>query len=775
MFSEPSAIGESEEVVTRSVGGGSDPFAIDAMQSALDMLARQNPSIQSVTLRPTDYYVKFNPQDSLQMDALEELDIELFNHPLDNGVYTETEPEDVSEDSPIIYEPLYSVVPANFVFPEGVDYEIIHGVFIQRGDRLSVSEERQLPMDLYNSVFDASMRLTGNAPATRAADDKAELVEVSARVRYVTSGDFYKISADTIPLEGAKVRMYFHTLLGTGITDANGETPLMGMVNGKVGYDIIWDNPMWTMYVASKNQIRTTSFGTGHSGPLDAVINTGGCDGVLAGAHTALYSYFYKDYQLTHGLKKPAKRIRIAFMNKSGRSNTAPARPMREIFFYAKKSKIKTYNQSEEAMSAMFHELGHISHNRLNSFNYSFTAHSKYGESWATGVEYAYMKSFFPEYEYTHYSSENKMYKHVMQCMFKSGFTMEEIQFGFNAASSSGWEGWHEAMKENVINRWTDRSEEEKARMRQFIDIIFAHPNDMTFDLRDLIEAETDTPYKNQVIRFKLTDDARKLSTGDTPHISVVKWETVGAGEVVVPDYYDNTYRFLYFTEAGKKTIRMTARIFGTDIVYEKQLNVSESDIIEFPEQVVVGRKATFSLRQPLADAGVKVTKWSPGDTQTKLEWSGPQMGHFTFKEKGIRKIKAKILYPLLGSTVSYENIEVSVEDAGSSGVPEVNPGSGEIFYILDRPQSFFYNTPYRAKYMPVEEEITTVEKIEFNHYSALFYHDFDTWSFDAGTGILTFSIPTLNTYIDYILMIYYKVKNSDEIKTYPLFVSNIR
>lgn len=105
MFSEPSAIGESEEVVTRSVGGGSDPFAIDAMQSALDMLARQNPSIQPVTLRPTDYYVKFNPQDSLQMDALEELDIELFNHPLDNGVYTETEPEDVSEDSPIICEP----------------------------------------------------------------------------------------------------------------------------------------------------------------------------------------------------------------------------------------------------------------------------------------------------------------------------------------------------------------------------------------------------------------------------------------------------------------------------------------------------------------------------------------------------------------------------------------------------------------------------------------------------------------------------------------------
>ena len=53
----------------------------------------------------------------------------------------------------------------------------------------------------------------------------------------------------------------------------------------------------------------------------------------------------------------------------------------------------------DRPMSTMFHELGHISHNRLNDFNYSFVAHSKYGESWATGVEYAYMLSLIHIWE----------------------------------------------------------------------------------------------------------------------------------------------------------------------------------------------------------------------------------------------------------------------------------------------------------------------------------------------------------------------------------------
>ena len=55
----------AETLLTRSAEDASDPFAVDAMQRALDMLAADNPEITPVQLRPTHYYVKFNPQDSV--------------------------------------------------------------------------------------------------------------------------------------------------------------------------------------------------------------------------------------------------------------------------------------------------------------------------------------------------------------------------------------------------------------------------------------------------------------------------------------------------------------------------------------------------------------------------------------------------------------------------------------------------------------------------------------------------------------------------------------
>ena len=70
-----------EAAVTRALQNASDPFAIDAMQQALDLVAADDPSVPRITLQPTGYYVKFNPQDSVQMATLDGLGIELFSIP----------------------------------------------------------------------------------------------------------------------------------------------------------------------------------------------------------------------------------------------------------------------------------------------------------------------------------------------------------------------------------------------------------------------------------------------------------------------------------------------------------------------------------------------------------------------------------------------------------------------------------------------------------------------------------------------------------------------
>lgn len=104
------------------------------------------------------------------------------------------------------------------------------------------------------------------------------------------------------------------------------------------------------------------------------------------------------------------------------------------------------------------------------------------------------------------------------------------------------------------------------------------------------------------------------------------------------------------------------------------------------------------------------------------------------------------------------------------------DPESDEIFYILNPPELFAYDTTYRAMYGVVGEKITGIERIECDHCHYLFYLYFDdSWSFDRNSGVLSFSIPKHGTYLDYCLTIFYTVESSDDVREARLFVSNYR
>ena len=337
-----------EATVTRALQNASDPFAIDAMQQALDLVAADDPSVPRITLQPTGYYVKFNPQDSVQMATLDGLGIELFSHPLDNGIYPETEPEEVTEDTPIVYEPLYAVVPAGFVFPEEVDYELIHGVFIQN-KRGPASDEGQLPAGVYASVLDASLRLTGNVSSARST---VQPFQPSARLRFeITDKSGYGINNDTLPLVGAKVLAFYYTDVSWGVTDDNGETGPICTTNTPVRYEVHWGDDRWNVYIANKNKKRISILDGTHTGPVDVVFADGTWEGVMSGMHTALYSYFYRDYPLTRYLIKGDYTLDIATMTKGGRSSAAPVRPLREIYFYGKYKGASRYHTPEKISS----------------------------------------------------------------------------------------------------------------------------------------------------------------------------------------------------------------------------------------------------------------------------------------------------------------------------------------------------------------------------------------------------------------------------------------
>ena len=750
-----------EATVTRALQNASDPFAIDAMQQALDLVAADDPSVPRITLQPTGYYVKFNPQDSVQMATLDGLGIELFSHPLDNGIYPETEPEEVTEDTPIVYEPLYAVVPAGFVFPEEVDYELIHGVFIQN-KRGPASDEGQLPAGVYASVLDASLRLTGNVSSARST---VQPFQPSARLRFeITDKSGYGINNDTLPLVGAKVLAFYYTDVSWGVTDDNGETGPICTTNTPVRYEVHWGDDRWNVYIANKNKKRISILDGTHTGPVDVVFADGTWEGVMSGMHTALYSYFYRDYPLTRYLIKGDYTLDIATMTKGGRSSAAPVRPLREIYFYGKYKGASRYHTPEKAMNTMFHELGHISHHKLEPLKFIVRALRKDGESWATGVEYAYMKSFFPEYTDPNNRGEKNKYTRVVECLLKNGFSMGDIQHGFH--ESGGWDSCQVEMRRIVTGR-TDMTDDEKERLCEIVNIIFSHPNDAALDLRDIVEAEYESVGLNQLVRLRLNEDARALSSGPNPFISIEGWEIADSDGVSVPHQYTDNSLFVYFTRPGRKKIRLTANVFGGERVYEKELNVGSQDIVERPADPIVGREEVFKLRQTLTDAGVEVNKWASGDNKTELLSfpSNVPNGRFRFTEKGERTVKVTVYYPTLRGTVEYE-IKTLVRD----------PESDEIFYILNPPELFAYDTTYRAMYGVVGEKITGIERIECDHCHYLFYLYFDdSWSFDRNSGVLSFSIPKHGTYLDYCLTIFYTVESSDDVREARLFVSNYR
>ena len=79
-----------------------------------------------VEVSATDLYVRFLPSGKDQCDLLEEMGLELIDHPLDYDIAVEGDwyhDPQVPEDD-VTWQ--YAVVPVGFEFPEGIEYEFYH-------------------------------------------------------------------------------------------------------------------------------------------------------------------------------------------------------------------------------------------------------------------------------------------------------------------------------------------------------------------------------------------------------------------------------------------------------------------------------------------------------------------------------------------------------------------------------------------------------------------------------------------------------------------------
>jgi hypothetical protein len=184
------------------------------MQAVYDEYSDSN-----VTLEATDLYVRIMPQDSTQLETLEELyDLDLFDYPLDLDI-----PDGEEYIDPTIPEGefgwYYTTVKPDFEFPEDIVYEIIRELYIPEDDEIievgDLETRAENPQDI--NVEEAAFEMLGYDVGleTRSGGGGGQRPQ-----GYVTVLDH---TGTEVPVAGIRVKVNSHTKIDKEVyTNASG-------------------------------------------------------------------------------------------------------------------------------------------------------------------------------------------------------------------------------------------------------------------------------------------------------------------------------------------------------------------------------------------------------------------------------------------------------------------------------------------------------------------------------------------------------------------------
>lgn len=726
--------------VTRSIGE-KDPYKLSLVQEVLDAKLAQTGQPR-IVLEPTHQYVCFSPTDSAQVARLEALDLITSYNPVGEEGKPIPEPDEDTQDEIL---PLYSVVPIGFQFPEDIPYTKIYDVYIQSlgGAGPASGSEEQLSTDLFKDVLTQTLAATGHSSvATRAGESQQEW-NPSARFRFhVDVGD----NSDTIlPLKQLNVVVVQGSNQKRYYTDADGRITVTDKFIGPVDYQVVWDSEHFVIRQGG-TWTRRGSWCKGYTEPLDTVLTSQcGLDYFLAGAHRALTAYYTEPNLVPH-LERERGFLNVGIVDKKtphdwdGRYipviNGIIGHP---LYIYAKDD--VGHKSSKTALQKTFHELGHASHYHVNPSYYltKYLSRTKEMDSWANGVAYAYTRALLGE-EYEWDEPVDGIYTRLVECLLVNGFTMEQIQSDFYVSDT--WKDWRSQTKARSDKQISDR----------LVDLIFDNPNDYHFDMRDMIEVSQSYLRLFQPTIFRKKD----LETpGDTI------WTIIdGTGSVILSNTFQQLQ--LYFTEPGRKTIRAKVEWEpGIEEIYEKTVTVENSSIILSPPTVLANYPVTVSIMDIPSCPDAKVTDWSVVQGDATITPKTDRSAQYIFRQPGNMTVKLKIQFqPGMQAVECTAPIRVQPLDVYS------------VFGVINAPDTYAYNTTYRAKYMGTETNVEIVD-VEADHRTHYPYYPFDTWSYNKSTRTLSFLIPDHPLTFDYKLIIHYKVNGVEVEEPAILIVSN--
>lgn len=395
-----STTGEGAEKLMEFAPPTENPYTISNMQRALDTLSMQIKSksdLKFFDIRTTHKYIKFKPQDSLQLWALNsDTTLILFDYPLDRKIAhagTYYRDPSVPEGQPNFQ---WTAVPVDKKLPEGIPFEVLEELYIPEEDQKLVPYYNTLIDDYITELTDIALQITGNFDTTEMKEVAEEDIRYKWRRRskWNPSGRI-RLSDNvlniTSGLEGVKVRARRWFTMRSMLTNRNGEFWTPHQFRRDVNYSINWERADYN--------IRSGRHGQAYfNGPkIKGVWNLDIVSGIswhYGQVHRGAYDYYYNN---STGLRQPptsgflGSRIAIGMFDESDRADyrhwqrnwLGP-----EIRMYSKWES-GANRTAQQQYRTTIHELAHASHFNMSHWHFRNTE-PMVKESWAVGVAWSF-------------------------------------------------------------------------------------------------------------------------------------------------------------------------------------------------------------------------------------------------------------------------------------------------------------------------------------------------------------------------------------------------
>lgn len=209
-----------------------DPYSVENVQKALLSLY---PTKGRIDIRPTDYYVRFLPSCEEEYDMLEEMGLNLVDHPLDYRIVRDGDYYHDPEipDSLITWQ--YAVVPPDFVFPEGVVYEKLDECYISENDVVT-----RAPGIDWDAVEREAYRLTGNELMACRTKGGADYPSARPKGRITIADADY--DTEPVGVAGVRVSMNSFVKFANAYTDEEGYYETDRTFSSEVRYRLVFKN-----------------------------------------------------------------------------------------------------------------------------------------------------------------------------------------------------------------------------------------------------------------------------------------------------------------------------------------------------------------------------------------------------------------------------------------------------------------------------------------------------------------------------------------------------